>query len=130
MCLLGAVLSWDDERILCRAESHRASDNPLRREGRLSTIHALEYAAQAMAAHGRLLGLSKPSKAMPGFIAGVKSLRLHVIRLDDIDAPLEVEATRLLAMGANVLYGFRVSAAGRPVAEGRVTVVVSPGELP
>lgn len=130
MCLLDTVLEWDEERILCRTESHRSRHNPLRREGELSAIHVLEYAAQAMAAHGGLLEQTRPSPHMPGLVASVKNVRLHVARLDQVQAPLEVEATRLLAMGANLLYAFRVTAAGRSVAEGRVTVIVSPEELP
>ncbi|MGH8502676.1 MAG: hypothetical protein ACREVE_09435, partial [Gammaproteobacteria bacterium] len=54
MCLLDAVLEWDDESIHCTSETHRAADNPLRREGRLSALHAFEYGAQAVAVHGGL----------------------------------------------------------------------------
>ena len=35
MCLLNAVLEWDESRIVCEAMSHNLPDNPLRAEGRL-----------------------------------------------------------------------------------------------
>ena len=55
MCLLDAVTEWDGAHIVCQASSHRASDNPLRAEGRLGAACGVEYAAQAMAVHGALL---------------------------------------------------------------------------
>ena len=55
MCLLDCVETWDEERIHCRASSHRAMDNPLRVCERLGTACGIEYAAQAMAVHGALL---------------------------------------------------------------------------
>src|SRR5881398_1435622 len=54
MCLLDSVLGWDDESIVCTTNTHRDEANPLRRDGRLSALHALEYAAQAAAIHGGL----------------------------------------------------------------------------
>ena len=55
MCLLDAVESWDEQRILCRSTSHRSPHNPLRSGERLSAICGVEYAAQSMAIHGALL---------------------------------------------------------------------------
>ena len=55
MCLLDAVLDWDDARITCRATSHADPANPLRADGRLGAANGIEYAAQAMAVHGALL---------------------------------------------------------------------------
>ena len=47
MCLLDRVLQWDDESIVCVSQTHRDSNNPLRRDRRLSALHAVEYGAQA-----------------------------------------------------------------------------------
>ena len=47
MCLLEAVDSWDETRVTCRSATHRRPDHPLRRDGHLSAVHLLEYAAQA-----------------------------------------------------------------------------------
>jgi predicted hotdog family 3-hydroxylacyl-ACP dehydratase len=54
MCLIDRVLSWDDKAIRCLTMRHLAPDNPLRREGRLAAVYGVEFAAQAMALHGRL----------------------------------------------------------------------------
>jgi predicted hotdog family 3-hydroxylacyl-ACP dehydratase len=54
MRLLDAVLSWDDQSIVCSASSHVDPANPLRDNGVISSVHALEYAAQAMAVHGSM----------------------------------------------------------------------------
>ena len=54
MVLLDEATAWDEARIACSARSHRDRSNPLRREGKLSSLCGVEYAAQAMALHGKL----------------------------------------------------------------------------
>ena len=54
MCLLDEVTQWDDRSITCVTNTHRDPANPLRRDGRLSALHAFEYGAQAAAVHGGL----------------------------------------------------------------------------
>jgi len=123
MCLLDAVTEWDAQRIRCTASSHRAPDNPLRAHDRLGAACGIEYAAQAMAAHGALLAAAdNPPRA--GYLASVRGVELHVARLDDIAADLEVEAERLSGDDNTILYGFRVSAAGRELLSGRAAVVL------
>jgi predicted hotdog family 3-hydroxylacyl-ACP dehydratase len=123
MCLLDSVQGWDDAQVACRATSHRARGNPLRVNGRLPALVAIEYAAQAMAVHG---GLRKPSgrDPIPGYLVAVRGVALHAATLDDIAADLEVSATCLAADATGLLYSFAVTAAGRLVAEGRATVVL------
>ncbi|HUU72054.1 MAG TPA: hydroxymyristoyl-ACP dehydratase [Burkholderiales bacterium] len=61
MCLLERVIEYDDASICCEARSHLDVDNPLRHNGRLSTLCGIEYAGQAMALHGALrAGALKP----------------------------------------------------------------------
>ena len=123
MCLLDAVTEWDAQRIRCTASSHCAPDNPLRAHDRLGAACGIEYAAQAMAAHGALLAAAdNPPRA--GYLASVRGVELHVARLDDIAADLEVEAERLSGDDNTILYGFRVSAAGRELLSGRAAVVL------
>ena len=123
MCLLDAVTEWDAQRIRCTASSHRAPDNPLRAHDRLGAACGIEYAAQAMAAHGALLAAAdNPPRA--GYLASERGVELHVARLDDIAADLEVEAERLSGDDNTILYGFRVSAAGRELLSGRAAVVL------
>ena len=47
MCLLGHVLSWSEQRIVCDALSHTDPSNPLRAADRLGAAIGVEYAAQA-----------------------------------------------------------------------------------
>ena len=124
MCLLDRVESWDSERIECRANSHRAIDNPLRAYGRLGAACGIEYAAQAMAVHGALLVPPETAAARVGYLVSVRGAQLRVSRLDDISADLVVEATCITRSENNILYQFSVSAAGRLLLDGRAAVVL------
>lgn len=123
MCLLDSVAYWDEQRIDCRAASHRAPGNPLRLDGRLPGVVAVEYAAQAMAVHGGLRALPEQGAA-PGYLAAVRDARLHVASLDDIATDLEISATCQAADATGLVYAFTVKAAGRLLAEGRATVAL------
>jgi predicted hotdog family 3-hydroxylacyl-ACP dehydratase len=124
MCLLESVESWDANRIVCRAVSHRALDNPLRRAGCLPALCGVEYGLQAMAAHGTLAG--RPSRRA-GLLASLRKTRLHVERLDDISDALVVEARRMSDDLRLLVYEFAVSAGGRLLIEGRAIVIEPPG---
>ena len=128
MCLLDAVTNWDAKHIRCTASSHRHNDNPLRAHDRLGVACGIEYAAQAMAAHGALLAASDSSPGA-GYLASVRSVECRVTRLDDIRTDLEIEAERLSGDDNLILYGFRVSAAGRDLLTGRATVVLNAEKL-
>ena len=119
MNLLEEVVRWDEATLRARATGHRAKDHPLRRGGELPATAGIEYGAQAAAAHGALAA-NAPSGA--GMIASVRSVTFHVRRLDDIAADLEIGAAQMGGAAAGVLYRFEVSAAGRTLVEGRVTV--------
>ncbi len=123
MCLLDEVTQWDDRSITCVSNTHRDPANPLRRDGRLSAVHAFEYGAQAAAVHGGLRARSVGEIAPPGYLAALRDARLDVARLDDIQAALQVHALCLFGDGVNCVYECRVSAHDRLVAEGRVTIV-------
>lgn len=125
MCLLDGVEAWDQQRILCRASSHRATDNPLRAYGRLGAACGIEYAAQAMAVHGALEAPQNSPGARVGYLVSVRGMQLHVSRLDDVVADLMVEATCITRSENNILYQFSISAAGRPLLEGRAAVVLN-----
>ncbi|MGA7949353.1 MAG: 3-hydroxylacyl-ACP dehydratase, partial [Thiobacillaceae bacterium] len=114
---------WDAQRIRCTASSHRLVDNPLRAHDHLGAACGIEYAAQAMAAHGALSAAASSAPRV-GYLASVRGVDLHVARLDDIAADLNIEAERLSGDDNTILYGFRVSAAGRELLSGRATVVL------
>jgi predicted hotdog family 3-hydroxylacyl-ACP dehydratase len=123
MCLLDEVTQWDDGSITCVTNTHRNSANPLRRDGRLSVVHAFEYGAQAAAVHGGLRARSVGATAPPGYLAALRGARLHVVFLDDIRSPLQVCANRLFGDGANTVYECRVLADNALLANGRVTII-------
>lgn len=129
MCLLDQLVEWDADCIVCVATNHRAADHPLRtRRGLLAPV-AIEYAAQAMALHGALIGQAAGAPATPGYLASARGVQLHVLRLDDLPtaAPdeLRIEATRQAGDAQQILYAFHVSHAGRPIADGRAAVVLN-----
>ncbi|WER50129.1 3-hydroxylacyl-ACP dehydratase [Cupriavidus sp. WKF15] len=123
MCLLDSVIDWDADFIRCVATSHHSADNPLRAHGRLAAVCGVEYAAQAMAAHGAASqqGTQRPRM---GYLASVRKLVLDVDRLDDIDGSLTIEAHRISGEGANVLYAFEVSGSGKRLLCGRAAVIL------
>lgn len=125
MCLLDGVESWDEHSIRCCAVSHRAMDNPLRAHGRLGVACGIEYAAQTMAVHGALLASRNDTITRAGYLVSARGVQLHVSRLDDIVADLLVEATCITRSENNILYQFSISAAGLPLLEGRVAVVLN-----
>jgi predicted hotdog family 3-hydroxylacyl-ACP dehydratase len=127
MCLLDEVVSWNDARVICRSASHRRRDHPLRRDGFLPALYLLEYAAQATAVHGGLVASAGASPAK--YLAAAREFDLHVTNLDDIQADLHIEAERLLVMGNSTLYRFHVSADGRELATGRLTIVPPSGQV-
>ena len=124
MCLLDSVTEWDDQSIICISNTHRDPANPLRRDGRLSALHAFEYAAQAIAVHGGLRARAAGATARPGYLAALRDARLHAMRLDDIASPLRICAHRLFADGANAVYECRVSAGDVLLADGRITIML------
>jgi len=123
MCLLNAVLEWDEARIVCEAVSHTQPDNPLRAQGRLGAATGVEYAAQAMAVHG---GLLAPADAEPthGYLTSVRGLNLHTTRLDDVAGPLRVTAERLSGDARIILYQFQIHHGDRCLLDGRASVVL------
>jgi predicted hotdog family 3-hydroxylacyl-ACP dehydratase len=123
MCLLERVDSWDAQHIQCSASSHRAPDNPLRAHGRLGAACGIEYAAQAMAAHGALLAAAD-NAPRAGYLASVRAVELKVARLDDIAADLRVEAVRESGDDNTILYGFSVYAGPDLLLGGRAIVVL------
>lgn len=123
MCLLDSVTEWDDRSIVCISNTHRDPANPLRRDGRLSAVHAFEYGAQAAAVHGGLRARAADAMPPPGYLAALRDARLYAMRLDDIASPLEICAHRLFGQAANTVYECRVLGGDVLLAEGRITII-------
>lgn len=128
MCLLDSVVEWSEAGIECHAISPLASDHPLRRAGRLGAACAIEYAAQAMAVHGALLGGSD-APPRQGYLTSVRGVRLHVARLDEGAGDMLVRAERLTGDANHVMYQFSVHRDGCCLVEGRASVVLDAGAL-
>jgi predicted hotdog family 3-hydroxylacyl-ACP dehydratase len=124
MCLLDRVTVWDDRSIICISNTHRDPVNPLRRDGRLSAVHAFEYAAQAAAVHGGLRARSVGLTAPPGYLVALRDAHLHVMHLDDVASPLQIRAHRLFGEAANTVYECQVLAGDVLLGEGRITIML------
>ena len=124
MRLIARVQSYDSERIVCEAESHIAADNPLREGGALAAVCGLEYGAQAMAIHGALqAGMGQAPRI--GYLVSAHELRWETERLDQLPAPLVIEAQRILGSANQVSYQFTLRTSAGDVMQGRASVVLS-----
>lgn len=123
MQLLDGVLSWDAARIRCLSRTHRDERNPLRCGGELPALCGIEYAAQAMALHGCLTGRAG-ARPRAGYLASVRDLVCHCIRLDDLEGDLVVEAEKLMGEDSHVIYAFEVRVGESEVLDGRAAVVL------
>jgi predicted hotdog family 3-hydroxylacyl-ACP dehydratase len=119
MNLLDEIVDWSEAGLRAVASGHRSAAHPLRRGGELPVACAIEYAAQAAAAHGALIA-SAPSG--PGMLVAVRGVEFHATRLDDAEAALDIAVEPLGGGESGVIYRFDVSSAGRPLASGRLTV--------
>ena len=127
MCLIETVSEWDDYHIRCHSQTHFDPANPLRRAGRLSSIHGIEYAAQAAALHGALITKREGSVLAEGRLVAVRHITLDVTYLDDISIPLDIEAERMIAAGSSFIYQFRICADEQPLISGRLSVIADHG---
>ncbi|EDT37350.1 hotdog family protein [Burkholderia ambifaria] len=128
MCVLDRVEAWDAARIRCSATSHRDPHNPLRSRGRLASVCGIEYAAQAMAVHGALLGAqqeqTEQARPRAGYLASVRNVDAFVDRLDTFALPLIVDAERIGGDDHSVLYGFALRCGDRVLLSGRAAVML------
>lgn len=128
MHLLDGVLSWDADRIRCLSRTHRDRQNPLRMDGQLSALCGIEYAAQAMAIHGKLAG-NIADKPRLGYLASLREVSCSRARLDDLEGDLIVEAERLMGEEQHVIYSFEVGVGDVEVLRGRAAVVLEAGRV-
>jgi predicted hotdog family 3-hydroxylacyl-ACP dehydratase len=145
MCLLDEVIAWSDARVSSRSSTHREADNPLRAHGRLGIACGIEYAAQTMAVHGALIaGTAQPAAAWAapgapaagapaagspaaGFLAAVRDVRFHSLRLDDVQGDLICDAVRMAGDATTALYEFELRSQAAPLLSGRATVIFDAG---
>ena len=129
MCLLKAVLEWDQDRIFCVGRDHRDPGNPLRVGERFPATSAIEYAAQAMAAHGGLTGRIA-GRPRAGYLVRLRDVTCRYLFLDALAGDIVVEAERLHEESGGVLYRFAVRAGGAEAVTGRAIVILDAGAPP
>jgi len=128
MCLLDAVLAWDEKTIHAISAGHARADNPLRGEDGLHAVHLAEYGAQAMAVHGALLARADGvEKVRPGRLVSLRDVQLHAEYVDSLDGRLDVHAECLYADDSGAQYAFRVEHHGHLLATGRAAVIYAAG---
>ena len=126
MCLLERIVHWDDTSVTLATTTHRNPDNPLATASGLRAIHLCEYGAQAMAVHGGLAAAARGGRALPGLLVSLRDVTLACDFVQDLEGELLVEARRLHESDTAWQYEFRVTHAGRLLAQGRSTVSVAP----
>lgn len=123
MCLLDRALAWDAESIACEADRHRDPDHPLRRGGRLPAVCGVEYALQAMALHGALVGEGAAQPA--GYLSSLRGVSLDgAERLDTVAGPLGIRALALAAEAGGFIYRFEVEGGGRILLTGQAAIIL------
>ena len=124
MCLLDAVLAWDEHTIHAISAGHTRAGNPLRGSQGLHAVHLAEYGAQAMAVHGGLLARAKGAQgARPGRLVSLRDVHLFEEHVDRLDGQLDIHAECLYADDGGAQYAFRVEHRGRLLASGRAAVI-------
>lgn len=126
MCLLDRVVECNAEQIRCAATSHRDPANPMRRNGALSAVCGVEYAAQAMALHGAL-GAVAGNRPRQGYLVSLRDAQVGAMTLDRCGPELLIEARRLLGEGSRVIYEFSLRCAAGIVLSGRAAVILDAG---
>jgi len=105
MVLIDQVNDWDLNKISCSTRSHLLSNNPLMLNNSLSSIHLIEYGAQAMAIHRGLL----TGESLQGFLAAVRDANFFIDNLDNVHGALHIQAIFELKINNNVVYSLNVS---------------------
>jgi predicted hotdog family 3-hydroxylacyl-ACP dehydratase len=123
MCLLDGVIDWDTERVRCVSTRHRATDNPLRRADGLGGLSGIEFAAQAMALHGRLAA-DGGERPQAGYLVSLRDVVCRAPRLDRIEGELVISAERLVGDEREALYHFAVEGGGAVLLDGRAAVIL------
>ena len=128
MCLLDAVLRWDDASVRCVSRRYAGENNPMRRaNGVLGMACGIEIAAQAMAVHGRLLS-AKSGPPCRGYLVSLRDVQWRNARLDAEEGELVVDAERLMGDANGATYRYRLTRRDAELLAGRATVVFEAGE--
>jgi predicted hotdog family 3-hydroxylacyl-ACP dehydratase len=123
MCLLDEVTHWDDSTVSARSRTHRDAGNPLRNENGIPALSGIEYAAQAMAVHGALVG-AVSGRPLAGYLVSVRKVICLSPRLDELEGDIFVEARQLAGDAERVMYAFALRVGDAEVLSGTATVML------
>ncbi len=126
MCLLESVESWDKSGIKCVASNIHDPDHPLRFQGKFTALAALELGAQAMAVHGGLLANCGDETISQGYLAALRNVTLGRMTLDQVTAPILIDASRLMGDRTIQVYRFRVHSENQLLVSAKATVMSVP----
>ncbi len=122
--MIERVEHWNAEEIVAATTLHRASQNPLRRAGRLAAVHLAEFAAQVMAIHGGLRNAAEGRDPEPALLVSVRDLVLHRDYLEDLPGELEISGRALLLDPGSWQYSFTATHAKAVIATGRIAAMM------
>lgn len=127
MCLIDRVSSWDERSICCSADSHLSPANPLRADGSLPGLCALEYAAQALALHGVLKRpqASANRQCSNALVVTSQRLAFQTGDLSNRSESLTITAELTVRHKDSVVYAVSVSAGASCVLQGDLGVMLS-----
>ncbi|MGI9285370.1 MAG: hypothetical protein ACR2P1_08270 [Pseudomonadales bacterium] len=127
MCLIDRVVSWDEKRICCSTDSHLSSANPLRQNGRLPALCALEYAAQALALHGVLNRprLTASERYSLAYVVSSRRLAFHAGNLLDAAESLTITAELKAWHQASAVYTVNVNSGDNCLLQGDLVVMLT-----
>jgi predicted hotdog family 3-hydroxylacyl-ACP dehydratase len=108
MRLLDRIDAVSETELSCTALSHLSPENPLRSGAHLPVSAGIEYAAQAMAAHGALT--RRDSAPRRGFLVIASGVAWNADRLDVPETELAVRIVRLAVNGGAAQYSFTLTA--------------------
>lgn len=127
MVLIDAVVDYGTDYILCTALSHLQPQNPLRIEGALSIFTGIEYAAQAMAAHNRLLmNDNEQTSPRKGVIAVASKLVAQQPYLDTEQSALSIKVDVLAQTADSSLAQFTIHSNNKELLRGQLTAALQP----
>lgn len=121
MCLIDEVISFDENKILCKTFSQINPKNPLAVDGRLPLMAYLEYAAQAAGLHlGLSQNKSRSNAPTAGYVGTLKNIQFT--SFDPITEELYISANVLIKEDKNAIYHFVIKASTSVIVEGRISL--------
>ena len=122
MCLLDTVESVDENSITCSATIR--DDHPLRHNGEVSGIIALEYGAQAIGLWAALRHGAE-NKPKEGYVLALRNFKLHDRALPQ-NALLTITVDKKLLGEDSAICLFAVASEKTAIAEGQITLKTGP----